>query len=299
MGPAGPGGPASPLAPVSPVSPLAPGWPSAPCRTGRQGQSGGLSTTLGGRSGPPGGGRRGRRTHRGASKSSRTGRAGLAAVTLGKRDGREQRETSRGRPPRPPRSGHPRQGHVRGWGTLTGAPRAPVGPAGPGGPASPWKRGGKTKKKGSGLWRGGGGGCLDTSVPAGRPYLVTGSTSGAGGADGTGQASETVLARSAISTFGTGVTLGEGHEGGLQGQAPCGGSPLSALRHPWLFILAGTGWDHPPPPPPPQESWALTEGLSPRDGDRGDTEHPLPRTLLSHIQPRGDDEGSTGMVGNR
>lgn len=136
---------------------------------------------------------------------------------------------------------HPRQGMVtdghqrmathgraisQGGGTLTGAPRAPVGPAGPGGPASPWKRGGKPKKKG-------GQDCgEEVAVGArthlspvqypvgGQPYLVTRSTSGAGGADGASQTSETVFARSAVSTFGTGVALGEEDDGGLPGEVP-------------------------------------------------------------------------------
>lgn len=54
----------------------------------------------------------------------------------------------------------------------------------------------------------------------GQPYLVTRSTSGAGGADGASQTSETVFARSAVSTFGTGVALGEEGDGGLPGEVP-------------------------------------------------------------------------------
>lgn len=121
----------------------------------------------------------------------------------------------------------------------------------------------------------------------GQPYLVTRSTSRAGGADGAGQTSETVFARSAISTFGTGVALGEEDEGGLPGEVPSRGvtSPFaqqhqgtprssSSLGEAGTILLfpgsggrAGLGSQ-------------LAAGDCPQgprsDGDRGSPEHPLP-----------------------
>lgn len=150
----------------------------------------------------------------------------------------------------------------RGGGTLTGAPRAPVGPAGPGGPASPWKRGGKSKEvKAAGRrWRRAPG---HTFPGTGWPYLVTGSAGGAGGADGAGQTTETVFARSAVSTFGTRVALGEEDDGGLPGEVPARGSAPKAplVLHPpggagtILLLLPDRGTEL---------GSARAQGLSPR-----------------------------------
>lgn len=151
----------------------------------------------------------------------------------------------------------------------------------------------------------------------GQPYLVTGSTSRAGGADGAGQTSETVFARSAVSTFGTGVALGEEDEGGLPGEVPSRGvtSPFaqqhrgtpgssSSLGEAGTILLfpgsggrAGLGSQ-------------LAAGDCPQgprsDGDRGGSEYPLPWGLLptshglgEHVRPRGGDGGGTGTAGSR
>lgn len=75
-----------------------------------------------------------------------------------------------------------------------------------------------------------------------------------------------------------------------------GGSPLCALRHLQLFILRS--WDS----LGPSSSSSQELGLSPRDGDRGDTEHPPPQDAAAHqprLGARGDDEGGTGMVRSR
>lgn len=271
MGPAGPGGPASPLAPASPVSPLAPGWPSAPCGRAEwgelEGDVGGSASPRRGRIRPPeqGGARP---SHLRGGQQIQQDREGRARRGHPRRDGENGVTPSRGRPPVATEGWSPMAGPLaRVGGTLTGAPRAPVGPAGPGGPASPWKRGGKPKRKGCQ-------GCDEEVAvgtrthrspercPAGGwPYLVTGSTSGAGGADGASQTSETVFARSAVSTFGTRVALGEADDGGLPGDVTCGRvtpppppfpSPFrtAALGQHWVCTLPRRGCDHPHPPPP-------------------------------------------------
>lgn len=132
-------------------------------------------------------------------------------------------------------------------------------------------------------WHRGRGATSPAQGPAkGRPYLVTGSTSGAGGANGASQASETVFARSAISTFGTGVALGGEDAAGLPAELqPRGGTPL--LSTPLLCTL---GPSSSPEGLRPSSSSSLamqksraqlparSKGLSPRDTSV--PEHPIP-----------------------
>lgn len=154
---------------------------------------------------------------------------------------------------RPPKDGHPWQGHQPGWGDTYGSTTGTSGTSRTGGTSFTLEKGRKTNKKK----------CQDCGEEVavgtrthlspvqhpvgGQPYLVTRSTSGAGGADGASQTSETVFARSAVSTFGTGVALGEEDDGGLPGEVPSRvvtpAFPLrlctAAPKNPWFFILAG------------------------------------------------------------
>lgn len=161
-----------------------------------------------------------------------------------------------------------------------------MGPAGPGGPASPWQR--DTRKDPevrvvARRWHRGRRATSLAQGPAkGRPYLVTRSTSGAGGANGASQASETVFARSAISTFGTRVALGGEDTAGLPAELqPRGGTPLLCTP-----LLCTPGSSSSPEGLSPSSSSSLamqksraqlparSKGLSPRGTSV--PEHPIP-----------------------
>lgn len=120
----------------------------------------------------------------------------------------------------------PRLGQGNTYGSTTGT----SGTSRTRGTGFTLEKGRKSKTGRSGLCQGGGSRYQDTSILVQWPYLVTGSTSGAGRADGTGQTSETVFTRSAISTFGAGVTLVEEDDGRLSTAAPWHPGPSSSMR---------------------------------------------------------------------